>query len=167
MDSIRRFLWSALLWAMLPVTFVSGLPRMGCICANGDYKLSCDGHRGNCCQHEAPESHAHCCCGRAHRSSSAQSSPTKSDAGGDCCRRSARHQKGIAPSKRCCTPIVLSSVLSKGAHPVSIPNLEAHPWLISSNDFWRSPVSSPISMSMRSHHLPVPDLVIAHQVLLI
>ena len=35
-----------LVWAMIPLTLVSGLPRVGCICANGERKLICDSLAG-------------------------------------------------------------------------------------------------------------------------
>jgi hypothetical protein len=71
----RRYLQRcarAVIWAMIPLTFVGSTPRLGCLCANGDHKLFCSGDRrssiegqGSCCARESdaaigrkPERHA-------------------------------------------------------------------------------------------------------------
>lgn len=49
----------ALAWAMLPLTVFAGLPRMACICANGQHKFFCERHRMT-----ANDEDCVCCYGR-------------------------------------------------------------------------------------------------------
>jgi len=58
----------ALLWAMIPVTVLGSVPRMGCICANGQHKFFCERHRAI-----ASDARCVCCFGR----DAARSVPTK------------------------------------------------------------------------------------------
>lgn len=45
MSPIRRNRFSiALLWAMIPLTVFGSIPRIGCICANGQHKFYCQRH---------------------------------------------------------------------------------------------------------------------------
>lgn len=43
MDGTRTFLRTAVLWAMLPLTVLSGAPRFVCLCSTGEFKLFCSG----------------------------------------------------------------------------------------------------------------------------
>jgi len=168
----REHLWVAVVWALTPLTFVSGMPRQGCICANGDYKLFCDGHHG-CCRHSgaaksAQESEPCCCCHKSHHESQCDGvSVAKTDSGSDCCHGSSRCPRGVARPQRCCTPVVGMTVLPRLAEQVSAPDFNVQSLLVCVVDVLPSPAGSPIPVSVRSPDLPVPDLVIAHQALLI
>lgn len=43
--SIRKSRFTiALMWAMIPLTVFGSIPRIGCICANGNHKFYCERH---------------------------------------------------------------------------------------------------------------------------
>lgn len=51
MDRQRALLPTLLVWAMLPLTILSGSPRSACLCSNGDLKLFCGATKAprSCC----------------------------------------------------------------------------------------------------------------------
>ncbi len=170
MHSARGRLQVVMLWSMVPLTFLSSMPRIGCICANGDYKLFCDGHYGTCCQQvtKGPsDSHACCCCHRSHRASAEGNVSADGNSTKDCCHRSGGGHSRVAPAKRCCTPVAGMTVLPRASQPVSVPDVRAQLLQFCLVDSFQSPVGFPAVVSTRSPDLPVPDLVIAHQVLVI
>jgi hypothetical protein len=59
------------------------------------------------------------------------------------------------------------AVLPRASQPVSAPHVSAQSLLFCLVDSFQSPVGFPTVVSTRSPDLPVPDLVIAHQVLVI
>jgi hypothetical protein len=73
----------------------------------------------------------------------------------------------VSSSKRCCTPVVAMSVLPKAGQAVSVPICDAQWPLACPSGLWQLPTGFPIASSLRNPNLPVPDLVIAHQALLI
>jgi hypothetical protein len=74
MDRQRALLPTLLVWAMLPLTVLSGSPRSACLCSNGDLKLFCGAAKAqrSCCtdnelfgdvsQHSSPRQRS-CCRG--------------------------------------------------------------------------------------------------------
>lgn len=167
MPFLREHLWVGLLWGMIPLTLVSGMPRQGCICANGDYKLFCDGNHGSCGHADdenSCKSESCCCCHKSHHDGI---SVSRADIGSGCCHRSANSRPCAARSQHCCTPVVGMTVLPRVAEQVSVPDFNLQSLLVYVLDVLPSPAGSPIPVSARSADLPVPDLVIAHQVLLI
>src|SRR5260370_4756560 len=47
-----------MMWAMIPLVVFGSVPRMGCVCANGQHKVFCERHRQGraagqcaCCDH--------------------------------------------------------------------------------------------------------------------
>lgn len=78
----RRLQYSVM-WAMIPLAFLSGIPRIGCICASGERKLLCARHLNSllhgsdqraeaddalceCCYGRQPAGPAKSCCGRSN-----------------------------------------------------------------------------------------------------
>lgn len=100
---MRKYVWKALVWVMIPFTLVAGLPRMHCHCAQAEGLLF-----GRCC-FESYSSNStgsvvptrHCCCRKA---ASTDDSASQASAGhgsaGECslCTKT-RHQK----TGNCCS----------------------------------------------------------------
>lgn len=82
MHRLRKGLPCFVMWAMIPLTLLSGVPRIGCICANGERKLLCARHLDSllhgtpqradaedglceCCYGRQPAGQTKSCCGRS------------------------------------------------------------------------------------------------------
>jgi hypothetical protein len=155
---------AAFVWAMVPFTIVSGIPRIGCICADGQHKLLCGKQlTAACCQDAETEAPSCPCCAKSESAQRLESVPAKS-----CCGQKAERPAGATVSKTCCTRYLVSPVVPTVAKIVLAP----HPlpeWMVL--EFVPAPGNSaaaiPVRDMLRSPDLPVSDLVILHQVFLI
>jgi len=158
MAIIRRIrIAAALTWALVPLTVFGGLPRMGCICANGQHKFFCQ-RRAN----EGPDGSCNCCDGK---------SAPRSQAGTPaCCRCSHRTCASHSPtarSERPCRPVLDNPVfLTGGKITLDLDHTDASPV---SAGFEPLPATVPDFVAAMHHRelLPPPDLVVTLGVLLI
>jgi hypothetical protein len=160
---------AAILWALIPLTILGSLPRIGCICANGRQKLFCGGMADPCCvQHRNPvrPPGQRACCRTLSSAAPASQNATKVGACPHCRRNDSRSSSpSFAP--RCCVPVVgvplLPPVLKSGL-PTNAPVPPL--WIDGPNSAGTSVVASG-DQATRNLNLPIPDLLIAHQLLLI
>jgi hypothetical protein len=119
MNAQRTWLPTLMVWAMLPLTVLSGSPRSACLCSNGDLRQFC----------QAAKSQPLCCAGHGNVAHSPEGRAAAKPA---CCRGS-----GGAPdsSSTCtvagcrCTPVIVLPDVPPKAEPVAAPALEfaVHP----------------------------------------
>jgi hypothetical protein len=165
MPSVRDRLWIAALWAMMPVTLVSGMPRLGCICANGQYKLFCERllHFGGPHEGQPSPTSGCCCCRKSHADRHAA---MKSVA--ECCCHAAGGASARLRAQSCCKPVIGMPTVAPAVLRILAPDLGGQMSLVCPLDFLQpAPVVTSSAGMARNPELPVPDLIIAHQVLLI
>lgn len=158
------------LWALVPLTVAGSLPRTGCICANGDYKLWFAAAPSRCCLEADPPAKAAGQCASCHRADRTERAPKSSDGhdGGSCC-----HTTGSPAScptviaSRCCTPVVGVPVLPPAKDEVAVPHDDSSPALLVVPMAQVSVAASAAVAEVRNTDLPAPDLLIVHQVFLI
>lgn len=172
MRTIRKYLWATLIWAMVPVTLVAGTPRMACICANGQYKEFCERHLNPCCRtgrDQTTEKGLCSCCHKHELAKSRRTAADKSETVAGCCQshRSTGCPGGQAQSERCCKPVAVVPLLPPVVQILVLPDLTPMALLVSSDNLLQATMVSPTRESAWNPALPVPDLVIAHQVFLI
>jgi hypothetical protein len=160
-----------MMWALIPLTVVGSLPRIGCICANGNHKLFCQRHLNRrCLDHsESAGNSALCaCCYKSAATHASRPTTSLSRAVAGCCHHNHRPSNEKSVKAGCCTPLVGIPVLPPVAQNVAAPDLSAaQALLIDTIDLLAMPATFPTRVSVRNPDLPVPDLVIAHQVFLI
>lgn len=152
---------AALIWVLVPLTVFAGLPRTGCICANGQHKFFCQRSRI-----DGPERLCSCCYGK----NPSRAAANAADGTRTCCGQGRGSPIGVAgvASDRPCRPVLEHSVfvpgqkapalkLDRASHCLVFADFEPRPALVSSarHDFDRREL------------LPPPDLVITLGVLLI
>jgi hypothetical protein len=100
----------ALMWAMIPLMVFGSLPRIGCICANGQHKFFCQRHLTG-----AHDAQCTCCYGRptasSERAGKTRGCPTDVLT---CCgaKRVSRHGESPAFGTDCpCRPVVDRAVV--------------------------------------------------------
>jgi len=104
MRRLRHRFAIAIVWGMLPLALLSGLPQIGCVCAGGEVRLFCEHLQAAAMQPD--QMPAKCCCCRSHGPS-----PSKADAS------AARVRRG------CCKPVLSHSVLPPTAKTVVFEHL--------------------------------------------
>jgi hypothetical protein len=169
MKTLRKHSWQMLIWAMVPVTLFAGIPKLGCICINGQYKLFCERHLSGCCRGESKPSAGKglCpCCHKGQLADARKAADTDKPVAG-CCHGPAKRVGGQAHSERCCKPVVGIPLLPPVVQHVAVPDLTLFALLAPSVDLLQGAVVSPTRESAWNPTLPVPDLLIAHQVFLI
>lgn len=104
MNRQRTLLPTLLVWAMMPLTVLSGSPRTACLCSNGDVKLFC----------QAAQAQRSCCVDNGRHETASTRKPPQQHS---CCRASGSTSKSPASCKVAgchCTPVVvLPDVVSK------------------------------------------------------
>lgn len=159
MDSIGLSLRVFVLWAMIPLTLVSGTPIAECVCTDGQHKLFCN--RRNGCAVSVGASRPGCCKNKA--------------VGGNDVSRVREPLAGTSPShdtvesRRCCQAVLDVLNPSVVAEKTVLPKRAPGPVLC------LAAVDSPslrCSLSGTADNdsqgeLPVPDLVVAHHAFLI
>ena len=165
--SIRKSRISiAVMWAMIPLTVLGGLPRIGCICANGQHKFFCERHLM-----KAGDAKCACCYGRgAAQSELANGTHSCPSVSMDCCgaKRASHDGKLPAFGVDCpCRPVVDRSVLITPIKAVLDLDQAAHtPLFLAAVP--RMAVISAVSFDHARGELPPPpDLVTTLGVLLI
>lgn len=143
---------------------------MACICANGQYKEFCERHLNPCCRTGGDQTTEKALCSCCHKHELAKSRRTaadKSETATGCCHGSTRCSGGQAHPGRCCTPVAVVPLMPPVVQILVMPDLTPTALLVSSNNLLQAMVVSPTRESAWNPALPVPDLVIAHQVFLI
>ncbi len=148
-----------MMWAMIPLIVFGSLPRMGCVCANGQHKVFCERHRQGtargprtCCDH-----------GKLMASSKAGHDANQCAAQGD----QSKCDSPAFDTCRPCRPVVDRAVLLTAAKSSLELDQAAHTPLFVAAKLM--PASGP-SIAADSTHgelLPPPDLVITLGVMLI
>lgn len=172
MRAIRTHLWAFAIWGMIPLTVIAGTPRIACLCANGQYKHFCN-RLSQCCRGEVETpagDGVSSCCRTSRRTKSERTAAAKSDSVAGCCHHGPTRKCGQgqqAHSGRCCNPVAVMPLLPPVAQQPVIPDLAPVAILALSVDLLQASVISPAHESAWNPALPVPDLLIAHQVFLI
>ena len=112
MNRVRTSFSAAIVWGMIPLAAVAGMPSTGCLCANGQFKFFCG--------HQYPSDGAHgghavtgCCAARdavADCDSCLAMPAAESDS--DCCQHSPALPCDGVRSRSCCQPVFNASGLS-------------------------------------------------------
>lgn len=156
------------MWAMIPLTVFGSLPRMGCICANGQHKFFCERHHsgdvaGRCA----------CCNGRATaKTATLHETQNRSARGMACCRQSRGGRATNHPvvmSDRPCRLVLDEAVFLTG--PKSSLDLDRAQFLSAFAEVAFEPqpmvVATVTPDFLRGERLPPPDPVITFGVMLI
>jgi hypothetical protein len=132
-EHVRRGFRAGLVAALIALTFFSGRPTAGCVCADGHFKLVCHNH-GGCCgafhgSGERTERSHSCCCQKTD-------SKRQGNNGG-CCHHRQCPQSPAARSageKGCCHRLNLDPTV----FPVKVktPTLDVAFAVLSSQDDW-------------------------------
>ena len=158
----------ALVWAMLPLTVLGSLPRMGCICADGQHKIFCERYRMN-----AADEGCVCCHGRPGKKNEVARKTDRGSAAGEraCCKsKRPVHKTGELPtfcSGRPCRAVVDRPALITAVKVVlDLDQADQEPLLLALH-----PVSvDATSVSLEASHdnrPPPTDLITTLGVLLI
>lgn len=164
MRAFRKRLSTAFVWALVPFTVVSGIPRIGCLCADGQHKLFCGKQLATaCCANGAAQSSACPCC---HNAGLAK--PAKPAACTHCRTPDSPRPDETTVSQTGCTRYFVTpdvpTIQKVVSAPHPLPELAAFDLV--PNIRTLSAVA-PVREPARDSDLPVPDLLIAHQVFLI
>ena len=148
-----------MMWAMIPLIVFGSLPRMGCVCANGQHKVFCERHRQGTARGPCT------CCDHAKLMASSHGGRDANDCGalGD----QSKCDSPAIDTSRPCRPVVDRALLLTAAKSSLDLDQAAHTPLFIAAELL--PASSP-SIAADSTHgglLPPPDLVITLGVMLI
>lgn len=171
MRGISKRFATGLVWAMIPLTILGSLPRIGCICADGQRKLLCQ--RLFRTESSCKTSTGSCsCCHRSAAKNGRQVAKQSHVAGvKSCCAARQSHGSPLhgkqLGSGRCCTPEInvplLPPVLDSGA---AIPQ-SAPEFVLGEIDLPRPWTLSMSTEATWDHSLPVLDRVVTYRVLVI
>lgn len=105
MHQVGRRLFAAIVWGMVPFLIASGMPRVGCVCSNGDHRPFCLG-----VQHDG-QSPAKSCL-TCNGCEGCAAAPTNHSASGsadrNCCGQpGGLPSSGVTPSEHCCQPYLI------------------------------------------------------------
>jgi len=153
----------ALMWALIPLTVFGSIPRMGCICANGQHKFFCQRHANS-----DADGRCDCCYGTTNgKNRTAAASQTT---GATCCRCSRNRCASEFPtvhSDRPCRPVLDKPVfLGSTKASLDLDQADSTPLFVT---FESVPtiVAEFVADIHRGELLPPPDLVFTFSVLLI
>lgn len=147
------------LWTMIPLTFLSGIPVFGCVCASGQLKLLCPGM--NDAADTAPQSYA-CCREMASQAAPSKFPPRCSVPGAD------RGAANSSIASRCCTKVVEWPQPSVAGKNLVRSERDYYIAVLPGTD--TSPLCARKALVVAKNFradLPPPDLLIEHQVFLI
>ena len=170
MKTFRKRRSFAIVWAMVALTLAGGMPREGCVCANGRHKIFCGKQFAKeCCQKNGQTKSGKCsCCYKSETAQESSSAACADASTAGCPSRDRSTPTDTSVSSKCCSRYTVSPVVPTVEKNVAAPNslsewaaLEFAPNLVA--------ISASVSVRelVRNPDLPVPDLVIAHQVFLI
>jgi len=151
---------------MVALTVFGGVPRLGCICANGQHKFFCE-RQGNC----GAGARCICCFGKATAKSGNGRRPRNAPSGGmACCRRARDLHRPLSvaiDADRPCRPIIDQSVLLSGASPsLDLDGVVHTPLFVASEGLPAIGLCTEVNVN-RAEPLPPPGLVGTFGVLLI
>ena len=154
---------AVLIWAMIPLTVFASLPRVGCICANGQHKFYCERSRMS-----GSEGLCTCCYGKGPAKAAVQGATSTPMA---CCgheRSRCANRMAAVASDRPCRPVLDRSIFVQGAKASSIDLARAeHAPLFTAVGLLPLLACGVAHDFDRRELLPPPDLVITLGVLLI
>jgi len=154
---------AVLIWAMVPLTVFASLPRMGCICANGQHKFFCERSRA-----PGSEGLCTCCYGKGPATTGVQGAASVPMA---CCgHQRGRCASGLAAvgSDRPCRPVLDHSIFVRGAKGSSLDFARAeHAPMFTAFEPLPQLVRNVAHEFGHGELLPPPDLVITLGVRLI
>jgi hypothetical protein len=151
-----------LMWAMIPLIVVGSMPRMGCICADGQHKMFCQRHlQGNrtggcvCCQGQKAVADG---CATKH-------SPTQG-----CCQSAGGKCSSECPSLaegRPCRPVVdRNDIVTATKAALDLDRVDAAP-PFAAVELLPAVIAPVAADFFRGESLPPPDLITTLGVLLI
>jgi hypothetical protein len=148
-----------MMWAMIPLIVFGSLPRMGCVCANGQHKVFCERHRQGTARGPCT------CCDHAKSMASSKVAHDANECGmrGD----ESTCDFPAIDTARPCRPVVDRAVLLTAAKSSLDLDQAAHTPLFVAAELLPT---SGISIAVDYTHgelLPPPDLVITLGVMLI
>ena len=161
--SIRKTrITKVLMWAMIPLIVFGSMPRMGCICADGQHKMFCQRHlQGNrsggcvCCQGMKAAA------GGGH-STTPVDKPACCHAGGKCSSGCPSLTEG-----RPCRPVVdRSDIVTAAKAALDLDRVDAAP-TFAAVELLPAVVAPVAADFFRGESLPPPDLITTLGVLLI
>lgn len=164
MHTLRHYLRATVIWLMVPVTLFAGTPRVGCVCANGEHKVICERHLSSCCRNAEQGSGEKGPCSCCHKGHAAQEKRNQASSG--CCKSPDGCPNGQTTSEPCCKPVTIKPLLPPVAQHVDLLDVGFVALFFPSVELLQVTVS-PTRETVWNPALPVPDLVIAHQVFLI
>jgi len=148
-----------MMWAMVPLTVFAGLPRIGCVCANGQHKTFCERHRQGTARGPCT------CCDHAKM---AAGSKVAREA--DVCR-SQSEESACGGSEfdtgRPCRAVVDRTVVLTVAKVVVELDQPDHATVFIANELMPATGPSIAAIFTRGELLPPPDLVVTLGVMLI
>ncbi|MBI5758265.1 MAG: hypothetical protein HZA46_07095 [Planctomycetales bacterium] len=119
MSRVGHRFFAAGVWAMIPFLIASGIPRVGCVCANGDHRPFCMGYRQD---GPSPSNSCSACSGCECCPATTAHHPTQGQSDQNCCARSdLSASPGVTQSGRCCQPYLIVPSVVKDDVAVSPP----------------------------------------------
>lgn len=165
--SFRKSKFSiAVMWAMIPLMVFGSLPRIGCICANGQHKFFCERHLTR-----AHDAQCSCCYGR-QTAPSATAAKSGSCPNGvmNCCaaKRVTHHDGSPAFATDCpCRPVVDRPVVIAAVKALlDLDRVDQTPLFLATAPIFELVPSVSLDHA-RGNLPPPPDLVTTLGVLLI
>jgi hypothetical protein len=162
----RRFS-VVMLWVLIPVTFVGSFPRLQCICAASDPGSDCDGTCGHCATRPPARSQVPdgCpACQNKNKLVTMSGSGRQTEVGEE---ERETWQHASIQGRRC--RMHLAGTVRMALTGVPVASIDAQ-LALSPEALIMSPkpaISKPDLRLARNPRLPVPDLLIAHQTLVI
>ena len=119
MHWVGRRLFAGIVWGMVPFLIASGMPRVGCVCANGDHRPFCQGfqHDG-----QSPEKSCSACNGCEGCAATPAKNSISDQSDRSCCGQPVRSaSSGVTHPGRCCQPYLILPSAVKNDVAVSPP----------------------------------------------
>src|SRR5262245_52510674 len=162
--AIRKIrITKVLKWVMIPLIVLGSMPRMGCVCADGQHKMFCQRHlqgnrTGGCV----------CCQGmKAAGDGCHSATPVDKPA---CCQTAGRKCASGCPSLtegRPCRPVVdRSDIVTAAKAALDLDRVEAAP-MFAAVELLPAVIAPVATDFFRGESLPPPDLITTLGVLLI
>jgi len=155
-----------LMWAMIPLIVFGSMPRMGCICADGQHKMFCQRHlqgsrSGGCVCCQGLKASANACA--SHQSATPSERPACcQSAGGKCASGCPSLTEG-----RPCRPVVdRSDIVTAAKAALDLDRVDAAP-MFAAVELLPAVVAPVAADFFRGESLPPPDLITTLGVLLI
>src|SRR5262249_54873770 len=151
-----------LMWAMIPLIVFGSMPRMGCICADGQHKMFCQ-------RHLQGDRSGGCVCCEGHRAVGIRE-PAAPPGKHACCQAAGGKCSSGCPSLtegRPCRPVVdRTEIVASAKAALDLDRVDAAP-LFAAVELLPAVVTPVAADFFRGESLPPPDLITTLGVLLI